>query len=66
VAKKDKKEEVKEEVVEEEEVLEEEPVPEPTPEPEPVQQGRVEVKRVEGINFYIVTYDNGESEKIYN
>jgi|TARA_R110002110_G_scaffold106279_1_gene266554 hypothetical protein len=63
MAKKDKKEMV-EEV--EEEVLEEEPVPEPTPEPEPVQQGRIEKKRVEGIGFTLITYDNGEFEKVYN
>ena len=65
MAKKDKKEEV-EEVVEEEEVLEEEPVPEPTPEPQPEPQGRIVKKEVKGIGFTLVTYDNGESEKIYN
>ena len=59
MAKKDKKEMV-EEV--EEEVLKEEPVPEPTP--EPVQQGRKEVKRVEGVRYTIISYDNGETEKI--
>jgi hypothetical protein len=63
MAKKDKKEMV-EEV--EEEVLEEEPVPEPTPEPEPVQQGRIEVKRIEGIGYTTIVYDNGEFEKVYN
>jgi len=63
MAKKDKKEMV-EEV--EEEVLEEEPVPEPTPEPEPVQQGRIEVKRIEGIGYTTIVYDNGESERVYN
>jgi hypothetical protein len=50
----------------EEEVLEEEPVPEPTPEPEPVQQGRIEVKRIEGIRFTMIVYDNGETEKQWN
>ena len=63
MAKKDKKEMV-EEV--EEEVLEEEPVPEPTPEPEPVQQGRIEVKRIEGIGCTTIVYDNGETEKQWN
>ena len=63
MAKKDKKEMV-EEV--EEEVLEEEPVPEPTPEPEPVQQGRIEVKRIEGIGYTMIVYDNGETEKQWN
>tara|TARA_R110002051_G_scaffold209217_1_gene275099 strand:- start:612 stop:803 length:192 start_codon:yes stop_codon:yes gene_type:complete len=63
MAKKDKKEMV-EEV--EEEVIEEEPVPEPTPEPEPVQQGRIEVKRIEGIGYTTIVYDNGEFEKVYN
>ena len=63
MAKKDKKEMV-EEV--EEEVLEEEPVPEPTPEPEPVQQGRIEVKRIEGIGYTNIVYDNGETEKLYH
>ena len=61
MAKKDKKEMV-EEV--EEEVLEEEPVPEPTPEPVP--QGRIEVKRIEGIRFTTIVYDNGETEKQWN
>ena len=61
MAKKDKKEMV-EEV--EEEVLKEEPVPEPTP--EPVQQGRKEVKRVEGVRYTIISYDNGETEKQWN
>ena len=50
----------------EEEVLEEEPVPEPTPEPEPVQQGRKEVKRIEGARFSTIVYDNGETEKEWN
>ena len=50
----------------EEEVLEEEPVPEPTPEPEPVQQGRKEVKRIEGIGYTNIVYDNGEVEKRYH
>lgn len=63
MAKKDKKEMV-EEV--EEEVLEEEPVPEPTPEPEPVQQGRIEIKRIEGIGHTTIVYDNGETEKQWN
>mgnify|MGYP003657968942 CR=1 FL=1 len=63
MAKKDKNEMV-EEV--EEEVIEEEPVPEPTPEPEPVQQGRIEVKRIEGIGYTTIVYDNGEFEKVYN
>ena len=57
MAKKDKKEMV-EEV--EEEVLEEEPVP------EPVQQGRIEVKRIEGIGYTKILYDNGETEKLWN
>jgi len=63
MAKKNKKEMV-EEV--EEEVLKEEPVPEPTPEPEPVQQGRKEVKRIEGARFSTIVYDNGETEKEWN
>lgn len=50
----------------EEEVLEEEPVPEPTPEPQPKPQGRIVKKKVEGIGYTLVTYDNGEFEKIYN
>ena len=61
MAKKDKKEMV-EEV--EEEVLKEEPVPEPSP--EPVQQGRKEVKRVEGVRYTKIVYDNGETEKQWN
>ena len=61
MAKKDKKEMV-EEV--EEKVLKEEPVPEPTP--APVQQGRKEVKRVEGVRYTIISYDNGETEKQWN
>tara|TARA_R100000995_G_C3414158_1_gene90785 strand:+ start:279 stop:464 length:186 start_codon:yes stop_codon:yes gene_type:complete len=61
MAKKNKKEMV-EEV--EEEVLKEEPVPEPTPEPQP--QGRIVKKKVEGIGFTLVTYDNGEFEKVYH
>ena len=61
MAKKDKKV-IAEEV--EEEVLEEEPVPEPTPEPVP--QGRIEVKRIEGIRFTTIVYDNGETEKQWN
>jgi hypothetical protein len=61
MAKKDKKEMV-EEV--EEEVLEEEPVPEPTP--EPVRQGRIEVKRIPGIGYTNIVYDNGEFEKVYD
>ena len=48
----------------EEKVLKEEPVPEPTP--EPVQQGRKEVKRVEGVRYTIISYDNGETEKQWN
>ena len=64
MAKKEKKE-VVEEVVEEEAPIEE-PVPEPTPEPEPVQQGRIEVKRIEGIGHTTIVYDNGESEKLYD
>jgi len=59
MAKKNKKEMVKEV---EEEVLEEEPVPEPTPKP----QGRIVRKKVEGIGFTLVTYDNGEFEKVYH
>ena len=59
MAKKNKKEMV-EEV--EEEVLKEEPVPEPTPKP----QGRIVRKKVEGIGFTLVTYDNGEFEKVYH
>ena len=61
MAKKNKKEMV-EEV--EEEVLREEPVPEPTPEPQP--QGRIVKKKVEGIGYTLVTYDNGEFEKVYH
>ena len=61
MAKKDKKEMV-EEV--EEKVLKEEPVPEPTPEPQP--QGRIVKKKVEGIGYTLVTYDNGEFEKVYH
>ena len=61
MAKKNKKEMV-EEV--EEEVLKEEPVPEPTPEPQP--QGRIVNKKVEGIGYTLVTYDNGEFEKVYH
>jgi hypothetical protein len=61
MAKKNKKEMV-EEV--EEEVLKEEPVPEPTPEPQP--QGRIVKKKVEGIGYTLVTYDNGEFEKVYH
>ena len=61
MAKKNKKEMV-EEVAEE--VLKEEPVPEPTPEPQP--QGRIVKKKVEGIGYTLVTYDNGEFEKVYH
>ena len=61
MAKKNKKEMV-EEV--EEEVLKEEPVPEPTPDPQP--QGRIVKKKVEGIGYTLVTYDNGEFEKVYH
>ena len=61
MAKKNKKE-MDEEV--EEEVLKEEPVPEPTPEPQP--QGRIVKKKVEGIGYTLVTYDNGEFEKVYH
>jgi hypothetical protein len=61
MAKKNKKEMV-EEV--EEEVLKEEPVPEPTPEPQP--QGRIVKKKIEGIGYTLVTYDNGEFEKVYH
>ena len=60
MAKKDKKEMV-EEV--EEEVLEEEPVPEPTP--EPPKDTRKELKRVEGINYVNIVYDNGETKKVW-
>ena len=63
MAKKNKKEMV-EEV--EEEVLEEEPVPEPTPEPQPEPQGRIVRKEVKGIGYTLVTYDNGEFEKVYD
>ena len=59
MAKKDKQEKVKEA---KEEVLKEEPVPEPTPKP----QGRIVKKKVEGIGFTLVTYDNGEFEKVYH
>ena len=63
MAKKDKKV-IAEEV--EEEVLEEEPVPEPTPEPEPAPQGRKEVKRVAGVRYTTIVYDNGETAKQWN
>ena len=55
MAKKDKKEMVEEA----EEEVQEEPVPEPAPEP----QGRKEVKRIEGVGFTNILYDNGEKEK---
>ena len=61
MAKKVKKEKA-EEV--EEEVLEEEPVPEPTPEP-PIDT-RKELKRIEGIRFTTIVYDNGETVKQWN
>ena len=53
MAKKDKKEMVEEEVLEE-------------PVPEPVQQGRKEIKRIEVIGFTNILYDNGETEKLYH
>jgi len=58
MAKKDKKEMVEEA----EEEVQEEPVPEPAPEP----QGRKEVKRIEGVGFTNILYDNGEKEKVYH
>jgi len=58
MAKKDKKEMVEEA----EEEVQEEPVPEPAPEP----QGRREVKRIEGVGFTNILYDNGEKEKVYH
>tara|TARA_Y100001963_G_scaffold158851_1_gene260036 strand:+ start:3723 stop:3896 length:174 start_codon:yes stop_codon:yes gene_type:complete len=51
--KKDKIEEMKEEAPQEE------PVPEPV-------QGRKEKKRIPGIGFVTIVYDNGEFEKVYD
>ena len=51
--KKDKIEEMKEEAPQEE------PVPEPV-------QGRKEKKRIPGIGFVTIVYDNGEFEKVYH
>jgi len=51
--KKDKIEEMKEEAPQEE------PVPEPV-------QGRIEKKRIPGIGFVTIVYDNGEFKKVYD
>ena len=54
--KKDKKDKVEEK---KEEAPQEESVPEPT-------QGRKEKKRIPGIGYTNIIYDNGEVEKIYH